>query len=186
MARRREPAARPPEWIFEGAKVDYHSLIGGPVTDPGMVVRGEPWQLGQGDWVVRLEGRAGGVAIEALTPAVPLHPRAVLAHEKVCTIARDVGEQADKCERAAVLGDGFDAAYHSQFADHLARIVQLHSAVVRHYAPGSDLAGNATRQAEDATRRALIATCRAKDAELTIAAREAAEAVAAAAGGGAR
>lgn len=30
--------------------------------------RSEPWQLGHGTWVVSLEGRAGGYALDRVTP----------------------------------------------------------------------------------------------------------------------
>lgn len=58
--------AEPPAWMVEGAIVDYHSIIGGPITQPGMVVRAGP-QLMCGHWSVWLKGKAGSVAVEACT-----------------------------------------------------------------------------------------------------------------------
>lgn len=56
----------PPSWLVPGARVDYHAVIGGPVTAQ-TVVRTDPWQLGDGTWVVAIVGKAGGVAVAALT-----------------------------------------------------------------------------------------------------------------------
>ncbi len=61
----------PPTWMVLGALVDYSPMIGAPPTVLGTRIRSEPWQLGDGQWVVKIEGRAGGVAIEALQPATP-------------------------------------------------------------------------------------------------------------------
>lgn len=64
----RKPHYKTPEpWLVAGACVDYHSIIGGPVTKPSMVVRTDPQQLSHGQWVVWLEKHAGCVAIEAVT-----------------------------------------------------------------------------------------------------------------------
>jgi len=68
MRKRRRKEA-PPEWLRVGSGVDYHSIIGGPVTQAGLVVRDGPRQLSAGDWVVWLEGKGGCVAVEAVTPA---------------------------------------------------------------------------------------------------------------------
>jgi len=50
-----------------GDRVDYHSIIGGPVTIANTAVESEPWDL-CGSLVVKIEGKAGGVDIDALTP----------------------------------------------------------------------------------------------------------------------
>jgi len=50
-----------------GMVVDYHRQIGGPVTLKNTKIRSEPWQLGNGVWIVAVEGKAGGVSLEALT-----------------------------------------------------------------------------------------------------------------------
>jgi hypothetical protein len=56
-------------WIKVGTKVDYHSIIGGPVTQDGMVVREPAQQLpGGGQWVCWLKGKAGCVSCESVTP----------------------------------------------------------------------------------------------------------------------
>lgn len=58
----------PPEWLRVGARVDYRSIVTGPVTHPNREVLTPPWQLGNGEWVVKIQGVHGGVWIEALTP----------------------------------------------------------------------------------------------------------------------
>lgn len=56
-------------WIQPGCLVDYHAIIGGPVTKAAMVVR-EPAQLSPGyQWVCFLAGKSGWVACDAVTPA---------------------------------------------------------------------------------------------------------------------
>jgi|LGVE01.1.fsa_nt_gb hypothetical protein len=50
-----------------GMLVNYHSMIGGPVTKEECVVESEPWQLGCGEWVVSINGVRGGVSLDALT-----------------------------------------------------------------------------------------------------------------------
>lgn len=54
-------------WVAVGARVDYHSIIGGPITQRDLVVRAGPQWMG-GSWVVWLTGKAGCVAVEACTP----------------------------------------------------------------------------------------------------------------------
>jgi hypothetical protein len=50
--------------------VDYHAVIGGPITQYSMHVRTGPRQLSDGGaWVVWLDGKAGCVAVEACTEA---------------------------------------------------------------------------------------------------------------------
>lgn len=51
-----------------GMIVDYHEIIGGPVTNPGCKVQSEPWQLGHNTWVVKISGVRGGVDLDAITP----------------------------------------------------------------------------------------------------------------------
>lgn len=50
-----------------GMRVNYHSMIGGPVTKPNCIVESEPWQLGHGDWIVSISGIRGGVSLDALS-----------------------------------------------------------------------------------------------------------------------
>lgn len=52
-----------------GMTVDYHEIIGGPVTTPRCKVQSEPWQLGSGTWVVKISGVRGGVDLAAITPS---------------------------------------------------------------------------------------------------------------------
>lgn len=54
----------PPAWPSVGDHVDYHSIIGGPVTQHDLVVRSGPQLMGR-SWVVWLTGKAGCVAVEA-------------------------------------------------------------------------------------------------------------------------
>jgi hypothetical protein len=64
----RKPKPKP-GWIKVGDVVDYHSIIGGPVTHPGLKVLNGPELLGGHPWVVWLEGHRGCVAVDACTPA---------------------------------------------------------------------------------------------------------------------
>jgi hypothetical protein len=70
MAPRRPRITLPPDWLKPGALVDYRSVIGEPATHLAREVLAEPWQLGHGAWVVKIEGVSGGVAVEAVTPCV--------------------------------------------------------------------------------------------------------------------
>lgn len=56
-------------WLLPGVLVDYHGIIGGPVTEAGLSVLGKPFILGGHSAVVMLKGRSGCVAVEAVTPA---------------------------------------------------------------------------------------------------------------------
>ena len=52
-----------------GTSVNYYSIIGenGPKCEPfPTTIRSEPWKLGDGSVVVKVEGKSGGVAIEHL------------------------------------------------------------------------------------------------------------------------
>lgn len=55
--------------IRKGDRVDFHSVIGGPVTLAGATVECEPFEAASGDWVTFISGQRGYVAVEALTPA---------------------------------------------------------------------------------------------------------------------
>ena len=55
------------EGLEMGALVDYHSEIGGPVTKTNCKIRSGPWQLGSGQWVIKISGMAGGVSLDALS-----------------------------------------------------------------------------------------------------------------------
>ena len=60
-----------PAWAVEGVAVDYHSVIGGPVTLANVRIRLQPWRHGgHGEWVVLIYGIAGCVSLDAITPAV--------------------------------------------------------------------------------------------------------------------
>ena len=50
-----------------GMNVDYHSMIGGPVTKPNCKIMSEPWQLGSGTWVVKIDQVRGGVDLAAIS-----------------------------------------------------------------------------------------------------------------------
>lgn len=49
--------------------VDYHSIIEGPITLNNQIVECDPYQLPSGDWVTKISGKTGVVAVEALTLA---------------------------------------------------------------------------------------------------------------------
>ena len=59
---------RPPAWLKPGVRVDYHAMIGGPVTLAGATVRSGPHRMGD-HWSVWLEGKASSVDVEAVTRA---------------------------------------------------------------------------------------------------------------------
>lgn len=73
MKRRRKGS---PSWLKPGVKVDYHSIIGGPVTAPSLEVVAGPQELGGpgGTWCVWLDGKSGCVSVEAVTPAAGVSP----------------------------------------------------------------------------------------------------------------
>lgn len=61
-----------PEDIKMGMWVTYYAVItaNGQRLDPFTThVTAEPWQLGHGAWVCKVQGRPGGVLIEQLKPA---------------------------------------------------------------------------------------------------------------------
>ncbi len=62
----KKPGLRP--LICIGELVDYHSVIGGPVTEFGRRVLSGPELLGGHTWVVWIEGYRACVAAEACTP----------------------------------------------------------------------------------------------------------------------
>lgn len=55
--------------IRKGDKVDYHSIIGGPVTLAGATVTEDPYQMASGHWVTFISGKSGCVSLDALTLA---------------------------------------------------------------------------------------------------------------------
>lgn len=59
----------PPAWIKVGVRVDYHEIIGGPVTLANAVICSGPHRMCD-HWSVWLQGMASGVDVEALTPVV--------------------------------------------------------------------------------------------------------------------
>jgi len=72
------------EKISVGMLVDYHSIIGGPVTKACCCVTEKPFDASDGrgrrrNWVVFVEGVRGYVSCDALTPAaehkMPTEPR---------------------------------------------------------------------------------------------------------------
>lgn len=52
-----------------GQRVNYHAIIGGPVTSTGHIVL-TTYPLGHGEVVARITGKSGCVALDALTPAI--------------------------------------------------------------------------------------------------------------------
>ncbi len=57
-----------PDFLRVGRRVDYHSIIGGPVTIPGAHVRSDVFFLGETP-CVNISGKSGGVNVAALTEA---------------------------------------------------------------------------------------------------------------------
>lgn len=55
-------------WIKVGDLVDYSDVIGGTPTRLGLRVIEGPGPVGNGDWVVRLDGQHGWVSILAIRP----------------------------------------------------------------------------------------------------------------------
>lgn len=66
--RLKETVHRVPEFIHAGTKVDYHSVIGGPVTLEECYIESDVFLLGQTPCVM-IDRRRGAVAVEALTEA---------------------------------------------------------------------------------------------------------------------
>ena len=62
---------QPPAWMRPGALADFHSRVAGPITHPARLITSEPWRLGSGDWVIKLDGIVGCVSVDAITPARP-------------------------------------------------------------------------------------------------------------------
>lgn len=60
--RRKAEDATPPTWIRIGSIVDYCAIVGAEPTDRAMVVTDGPTQMGSGQWVVWLDGKASAVA----------------------------------------------------------------------------------------------------------------------------
>ncbi len=58
------------QWIKGGEKVNYHSIIGGEVTTPGLEVKAGPQELGEGsgNWVVWLTEKSGAVSCDVVSP----------------------------------------------------------------------------------------------------------------------
>ena len=50
-----------------GNVVDYHSIIGGPITKRNCLIESNPWQIGHGEWVVRLVEVHGAVSLKSLS-----------------------------------------------------------------------------------------------------------------------
>ncbi len=66
---KRQPK-KPQDWIHDGVEADYHSIIGGPITGR-FRIEGEPVLLGGHTYVVRLQGKSGCFACDALTKVLP-------------------------------------------------------------------------------------------------------------------
>jgi hypothetical protein len=62
-----------PPRIKVGDRVDYHSIIGGPVTLRDAIVRAGPSWMSD-HWSVWITGMVGSVCVDALTPAVEVSP----------------------------------------------------------------------------------------------------------------
>lgn len=54
--------------IRKGMKVDFHSIIGGPVTEPDCIITVEPWMM-CGTWVCMINKRQSCVSCDALSLA---------------------------------------------------------------------------------------------------------------------
>ena len=52
-----------------GMEVDFHGIIGGPITLPNCTVIAEPWRLYSGTWVVKISGVRGSVDLAAIPPS---------------------------------------------------------------------------------------------------------------------
>jgi hypothetical protein len=73
MTKRTRTLLQPPAWLVPNVMVDYHAVIGGPVTEAGLKVESLR-QISTGAWVALLwpepEQRAklGAIPIETLSP----------------------------------------------------------------------------------------------------------------------
>ncbi len=132
----------PPAWVEPGAIVNYHAIIGGPPTLEATKIRTAPWQLGSGDWVVAVEGKAGGVSLEALTlvcraPLTP-PPQAIARQRAMAALAAAGAADPDailvRLGDAGVLPMAREEAERLWLADEFARASIARWATV----PGSD------------------------------------------------
>jgi len=58
-------------WIQIGVVVDYHAILGGPITRAAMAVREPAQRLAGGQWVCWLRGKVGCVSCDAVTLVAP-------------------------------------------------------------------------------------------------------------------
>ena len=59
------------KWLQVGTVVDYHAILGGPITKAAMVVSEPAQRLAGGQWVCWLRGKAGCVSCDSVTPVAP-------------------------------------------------------------------------------------------------------------------
>jgi len=72
MAKQKAISREQVRWMVDGVPAFYRPSSREPKEEE-VVIRGEPWQLGDGrTWVVRLVGRSGGVSCSHLRPRDPL------------------------------------------------------------------------------------------------------------------
>ncbi|MEN6581655.1 MAG: hypothetical protein ABFD54_04340 [Armatimonadota bacterium] len=80
----------------KGDTVDYHSIIGGPITKAGLTIISNPFQTPSGDMVVFVGGVSGYVDVEALTYANCTRP----TPKKSCPFCGDTMDIDDsECPR---------------------------------------------------------------------------------------
>ncbi|WP_407282172.1 hypothetical protein V7O61_08270 [Methanolobus sp. WCC1] len=54
-----------PGQLRPGMRVIYHPYIG--ASGEEHIVASEPWELGSGDWVVKLKDKSGGVGVDFIS-----------------------------------------------------------------------------------------------------------------------
>jgi hypothetical protein len=69
MRVKKEKYKQPQEWMKIGAKVLYHPIINEAPDSMIRQIESEPWKLGHGQYVVKITGVSGGVALEAISHA---------------------------------------------------------------------------------------------------------------------
>ncbi len=55
-----------------GMKVDYHAVIGGPVTKRNCTIESDPWQISHGEWVILLIELPKAVSLNAISETEPI------------------------------------------------------------------------------------------------------------------
>lgn len=78
-----------------GDRVDYHSIIGGPITSYGHQIRS--FGVVGSSGVAWITGKSGGVALTALSPAVDIKDIPIDPLLQLCSSANKMTEGCEHC-----------------------------------------------------------------------------------------